>query len=227
MAAGLTHLFRAQIHVGRSQERPNGARACADRCPGVDGDISFDMGRYDHPTESFSDCLHAMIAQTDPVLQNMQRYEQTLKYVELPPLDRMPEPQYMYKRNAHLPAGPEEAFKLLHWLYTKKGVRKIIRLVVPDRLVNPHDERLMAYYVRLFQVEVLDWRVLDLSIAIFKDRLSDLLDPDSRKDPVPPACLEELSLYSSGKRSAIYHWFDEKRGLMCLRKVAPPPSLFI
>lgn len=190
----------------------------------------------------------------------MLRYEHTLKYVEFPPLDMAPEHRETFKESTHLMSNHDEVFRILDWLGSK-GVTKIIRLVVPDRLVNPHNELRMASYVRRFQVESLDWRVLDLALSIFQgkdvfvppretnlsmvDKLrSTLYNPQTqqRNATVPNRAspltvkgtwalntngingqdtgsshhLKDLCLYASGKRSAIYHWFNPTDGILSL-----------
>lgn len=90
------------------------------------------------------------------------------------------------------------------------GVQTIIKLKVPDRLVNPHDEKTMAKAVKDFKVEIFDWKVLDLSLSVF--------DPDAKEK------IKELHLYSSGKRSAISHWFGPE-GFKSMKKVRKPHPL--
>ncbi|KAK1254166.1 hypothetical protein MKX08_008161 [Trichoderma sp. CBMAI-0020] len=86
-----------------------------------------------------------------------------------------------------------EVFQALDWL-RRKGVKEIIELVIPDRLVNPHNEIGIGQYVERLKVEVLDWRFLDMSISIL----------NTGKDRI-----RELHLYTSGKRSAIMHWLSK------------------
>lgn len=77
----------------------------------------------------------------------------------------------------------------------------IIELTVLDRLVNPHDEVIIGTYVKKFNVEVLNWRLLDLSISVFRN-----------SEPNENNALEqirELHLYTSGKRAVISHWLSE------------------
>lgn len=49
-----------------------------------------------------------------------------------------------------------EVFDILDWLRDKKQVNSIIELKVPDRLVNPHNELLIAKFVDDFATEILD-----------------------------------------------------------------------
>ncbi len=109
-----------------------------------------------------------------------------------------------FKENSHFEREHTEVFKVLKWLYDK-GVKSIIKLKVPDRLVNPHNDLRMARQVERFKVEILDWKVLDLSISIFS------VDVKGR--------IKELHLYSSGNRAVISHWFSPE-GITSLKKVS-------
>ncbi|KAL1889130.1 hypothetical protein Sste5346_009076 [Sporothrix stenoceras] len=62
----------------------------------------------------------------------------------------MAERREVFKESTNFKKEHDEVFQILDWLAVK-GVTKIIKLVVPDRLVNPHDELEMARYVRNFQ----------------------------------------------------------------------------
>lgn len=167
-------------------------------------DLCFDISRINSSTYQVSDFVDSLIYQDEVEDRRVHRYEETLKYVEFPPLDMMEAGREPYKQNSYLRKDHEEVFRILDWLYSR-GVRKIIKLKVPDRLVNPHDDVRMADYVERFEVEVLDWKVLDLSISVFKDRKHEL---------------EEIRLYSSGRRSVIDHWFNKDDGVESLPKVS-------
>lgn len=171
-------------------------------------EICFDISQINSSTFQVSQFIDSINSQDDDEIRRVHRYEQTLKYVELPSLDMMVADRESYRQNAYLRADYNEAFRILKWLY-ERGVRKIIKLKVPDRLVNPHDDIRMAAFVKEFKVEVLDWKVLDLSISIFKDR---------------GYVLEELHLYSSGKRSVLSHWFNKDDGVESLPKVSNDPA---
>ncbi|KAL3602888.1 hypothetical protein FPOAC2_07204 [Fusarium poae] len=132
-----------------------------------------------------------MISQAD---NDLVTYEQTLRYVEFPPLDMLPEARETFKDDCPLQFQHTEIFKILKWLRDKKKVQTIIRLKASDRLVNCHDQRLMAKGVELFSVKVLDWKVLDLCLDIF--------DKTSQEN------ITDLCLYSSGNRAVISHWFS-------------------
>ncbi|KAF4452933.1 Peptidase S8/S53, subtilisin/kexin/sedolisin [Fusarium austroafricanum] len=170
-------------------------------------DLCFDISKFNSAAYRISDIVDSLILQDKNSSQNdkdergMHRYESTLKYVAFPPLDKMVPDREAYRENMNLQRGHDEVFRVLNWLLTKK-VTKIIKLIVPDRLVNPHDDYKMAEFVKRFKIEVLDWKVLDLSISIF-----------NFDDHLGKAEITELYLYSSGKRAAIDHWFDKENGV--------------
>jgi hypothetical protein len=137
--------------------------------------------------------------------QRLLSYERTLRYVEFPPLDMMTGDRETFKENSHFERNHDEVFKVLRWLRKEKGVLNVIKLKVPDRLVNPHEDLQMATEVDNFGVESLDWKVLDLSISIFSEKVKEKI--------------KELHLYSSGKRAVISHWFSPE-GIRSLKKVS-------
>ncbi|KAM3562177.1 hypothetical protein MY1884_001991 [Beauveria asiatica] len=173
-------------------------------------DLCFDMSRFNAPTFQVSDFIGSLIHQDKTEQRQMLKYEHTLKYVEFPPLDMVAERREAFKESTSLRVDHDEVFQILDWL-ANKGVTKIIKLVVPDRLVNSHDELKMARYVHKFQVEVLDWKVLDMFVSAFRDPSSapTTTTTDQRLGKKSTGQLRELTLYSSGKRAAIYHWFNK------------------
>ena len=175
-------------------------------------DLCFDISRINSSAYRVSDFVDSLIFQDEGESRYVHQYEQTLKYVEFPPLDMMVADREAYRENSYLTRCHDEVFRILKWLESK-GVEKIIKLKVPDRLVNPHDDVEMAKWVARFKVEVLDWRVLDLSISVFENKTHE----DETQE------IEELRLYSSGKRSVINHWFN-KGGLDSLGKVSCEPE---
>ncbi|KAK1750547.1 subtilisin-like protein [Echria macrotheca] len=168
------------------------------------GDLCFDISRFNSGSYRISKFVDSLTSHSGN--QRLLSYEQTLRYVEFPSLDAMVSDRETYKENSHLESSHEEVFKILDWLYDK-GVRKILKLKVPDRLVNPHDDRTMAEQMDRFQIERLDWKVTDLSVSIFSDKTK--------------ARIKELHLYSSGKRAVISHWLsdDKNEGVRSLTKL--------
>lgn len=95
----------------------------------------------------------------------------------------------------------DEIIRVLDWLRDKKNVKNIIELIVLDRLVNPHDEIKIGDQVKMFGVEILNWRILDLSISVFGNSRFD--------EPSALQQIRELHLYTSGKRAVLSHWLGE------------------
>ncbi|EYB28001.1 hypothetical protein FG05_12225 [Fusarium graminearum] len=160
-------------------------------CEETVGQLCLDLSRFDSKGFRVSEFVDSMISQAD---NDLITYEQTLRYVEFPPLDMLPEEREIYKDDCPLQFQHTELFKILKWLREEKNVKTIIRLKASDRLVNCHDQRLMADGVKLFNVKVLDWKVLDLCLDIF--------DETCREN------ITDLCLYSSGNRAVISHWFS-------------------
>lgn len=79
---------------------------------------------------------------------------------------------------------------MMKWL-KDKGVKTILRLIVPDCLYFPHPEGYIAECVEDLSIRYLDWRKVDLCI----DAISCLKES-----------LEELHLYCSGNWAVIRHW---------------------
>jgi hypothetical protein len=146
-----------------------------------------------------------LVQHRDPKQLLLPLYEPTIRYAEFPALDLRVEDREGFSYNNHFAMKHQEVFAVLSWLYDHKGVKSIIELKVQDRLVNPHNELEIARYVKLFNVEVLDWKILDLPISIFDD------------DEKVKERIRELHLYSSGRRAVISHWLGSE-GLRTLTK---------
>jgi len=122
------------------------------------------------------------------------QFEETLFFVHLPDFNyvRMPRPH-------------EGVGKLFSWLQTK-NVKTIKRLHIPDSTISPmSDEFVESAILDKFMIEELDWRKLDLNL--------DVLTRAKNKDHIT-----DLSLYSSGNWSVLYHWISID-GLAKLPKV--------
>lgn len=109
-------------------------------------------------------------------------FESTLSYVQLPELanrfDRLPT------------IDRDEAYQVLYWL-KESGVNTIIDLHVPDALYGGHSEEMVENCLTLFdQVELLDWRKLDLSLETMKAARG----------------VHTIWLYSSGNWGALAQW---------------------
>ncbi|KAL7956926.1 hypothetical protein V8C34DRAFT_195669 [Trichoderma compactum] len=156
-------------------------------------ELCFDLSRFNSKKYPVSDFVRSLINHQDN--PSLLSYEHTLKYAEFPNLDAKVDEKEIFGENVHYEHA--EVFSILDWLRDVKDVHEIIELTVPDRLVNPHNEVKIGNYVKSFKVQILNWRFLDLSIAILPDEES--------KDRIT-----ELHLYASGKRAAISHWTSEK-----------------
>lgn len=136
-------------------------------------------------------------AQPDPT-PNI-KFESVLRYVHFPDLSDVKSEGPKRER--------QEVPSILSWL-RQKGVKRILRLVVPDCRANPLDEDKISVCLKDFEVEELDWRRLDLGI-----------EPIVSLGPT----LSVLNLYSSGNWAVLSHWVSNG-GLKRLEKV--PISTF-
>ncbi|KAK3307832.1 uncharacterized protein B0T15DRAFT_86228 [Chaetomium strumarium] len=164
-------------------------------------DLCFDLSGFTSKRYQVSDLVESL---TDDE-KKLVEYEETLRYVELPPLDLNAEKWETFHENKYLAVEHREAFKILKWLRNKHQVQNIISLKVPDRLINPHDEWAIAAEVKKFKVENLDWRFLDMSIYV--------LEEGEVRDRI-----RELDLYASGKHAPIRHWLSSE-GVQSLRNL--------
>ncbi|KAJ8133071.1 hypothetical protein O1611_g552 [Lasiodiplodia mahajangana] len=148
-------------------------------------ELCFDLSHINFKLDRVSEFAQSLINHREG--EELFQYEETLKYADFPVLDINPDDRDEVQLNRFLPVERREIFQILDWLRDKKKVKRILSLKVPDRLINPHNEVEIATKVDLFKVEVLDWRLLDMSISIFSHEVKNRLT--------------ELSLYASGKRS--------------------------
>ena len=168
-------------------------------------ELCFDLSRFNSKVYPVSDFVLSLIAHQENA--ELLSYESTIKYAEFPALDLKADEKETFGDSVH--GEHVEVFKALNWL-GGKGVCEIIELIVPDRLVNPHDEVKIGKYVRDFKVEVLNWRFLDMSISVFEDPLTGDRSALER--------IRKLYLYASGKRAIISHWLS-KEGVPSLPNV--------
>ncbi|KAJ0119897.1 Peptidase S8/S53 [Diaporthe amygdali] len=156
-------------------------------------ELCFEISQFNSKLYRVSEFIHSLINHQENA--GLLWYEPTIKYARFPPLDVHIDDKEVFGMGAQ--EEHTEVFDILQWLKQEKRVKSIIELKVPDRLVNPHNELLIAKYVDDFAIEVLNWRFLDLSLSVFS------------ADTVKPR-IRELHLYSSGKRAAISHWFSDE-----------------
>ncbi|KAI0465847.1 hypothetical protein F4859DRAFT_499445 [Xylaria cf. heliscus] len=165
-------------------------------------ELCFDLSHINFQFHLVSEFVQSLINHSEN--EDLFQYEETLQYAEFPGFDTNPHDRDQLELNKYFPVEHKEVFQILDWLETSKGVKRIMSFKVPDRLVNPHSEVKIAEKAALFKVEVLDWRLLDMSISIFGPEVREILT--------------ELSLYSSGKRAVISHWLSEN-GVPSLRNL--------
>ncbi|KAL7961290.1 hypothetical protein V8C34DRAFT_274322 [Trichoderma compactum] len=150
-------------------------------------ELCFDLSKFNSKAYPLSKFVHSLIHHQDS--SNLLSFERIIRYAEFPALESKTETFGDAINNGH-----KEVFQILDWLRSK-GVQEIMDLKVPDRLLNPHNEVKIGQYVADFKVEVLNWRFLDMSITILKDK--------ETKERI-----RKLYLYSSGKRAAVRHWLS-------------------
>ena len=122
-------------------------------------------------------------------------FESVLRYVHFPDLS-----QVLISEDPK--TEREEVLIILSWL-RQRGVKKILKLVVPDCRTSPLDEDNIRLSLEGFVIEELNWRRLDLGI-----------EPVASLAPA----LGVLHLYSSGIWAVLSHWVGEE-GLKRLEKV--------
>jgi hypothetical protein len=135
---------------------------------------------------------------------NLISFESTLKYAEFPSLELNSETKIHDLREDH-----REIEIVLEWLVKQKKVKQVIELIVPDRLHCPHNESVIAKWTEKLEVEILNWKCLDLSISV--------LGEGSKKR------IRDLHLYASGKRAVISHWLSCE-GISKLSNVRSPTN---
>ena len=126
------------------------------------------------------------------------KFESVLRYVKFPDLNQEPKPKNQAKDR-------DDVWCVLSWL-RQKGVKTILKLVVPDCISNPFDEEKILTSVRDFGIEQLNWRRVDLCIEPIVELAS---------------TLSTVHLYSSGNWAVLSHWVSE-HGLEKLKKVHLP-----
>ena len=129
-------------------------------------------------------------------------FEDILFFVHLPDLNYVKQP------------CPHSAIsKLFLWL-KECGVHTIRKLRIPDSTQNPLSEAFVQKYILdLFCIESLDWRKLDINTDVLlrcaagegrTGRGTKALDVIQTNN-----VLQDLTLYSSGSWSTLYHWSSD------------------
>jgi len=122
-------------------------------------------------------------------------FEETLFYVYLPDMNT-------FKKSC-----PHDGVRdLFTWLSEEKKVETIKNLNIPDNTTCPmSDELVEEAVINRFQIEKFDWRKLDINI--------DILTKSEHASK-----FTDITLYSSGNWSVLYHWAS-KEGLCMLPNV--------
>jgi len=113
-------------------------------------------------------------------------FESTLSFVDIPVPD-------LPLARATTPVGVpirDEVLKILGWLHDENQVQGIYQLRVRDSLYIPHSEEVIQSCLGEFDIEVLDWQRVDLSLK-----------------PLVGSCknLKQLRLYASSW-AALQYW---------------------
>lgn len=144
------------------------------------------------------------------LLQSLE-FEDILQYAHIPahPFMTSADPSTAVKanRNSHeLPSASvycgRNDFSRIFDILGKKGVKKIIRLIVEDNGTVPHTDEVIEELKR-FEIEEWEWKKLDISTAVIQ-----LAAHKAKK----------LTLWSSGNHSVLRDW-SSCDGLRRLRKV--------
>jgi len=118
-------------------------------------------------------------------------FESHLRYVNIP----VPDLPQQDKVSGMITVR-SEVKEILDWLRDKKGVKGIYELHVRDSLYVPHSEEVIGKCLVGFDIEILDWKRVDMSIEPL------LLQSEPGKCSCPN--LKELTLYASGWASLQY-----------------------
>ncbi|KAL7901847.1 hypothetical protein HDV64DRAFT_143531 [Trichoderma sp. TUCIM 5745] len=162
---------------------------------GLEKELFLDMSDFSNPSHDFVGFIKDLI-ETAPPAENKNesiQFEDILFYVCLPDFNYFKEPPH------------NEIKKLFEWLRTRQ-VHTIKVLDIPDSTVHPMCDLLLeAAVFENFKVHKLTWRKLDINLKILTA---------SRH----ASEIEDLTLYSSGNWSVLYHWVSEE-GLVTLQRL--------
>ncbi|KAI9773356.1 MAG: hypothetical protein M1840_007571 [Geoglossum simile] len=162
--------------------------------------ICLHLSTIDTEEQSFTEYVQWLQSQK----ANMGRifkFESILKYANFPDLNTQI-PKHIQDVAASLRVDHTEIRIVFKWLRSR-GVKQVLELSVPDRLLCPHSDDDVAYCVNGSAVRVLKWRKLDLYLGNLKDKND----------------LREIHLYSSGNRSVHRQWYEELKKFPNVRKL--------
>jgi hypothetical protein len=152
-------------------------------------DFALDLSDFNHESHNFEEFVTELHEFHETDLGQKWEFEKTLLYLVLPDLCRL--------RKAD---SRKILVKFCKWLMDVKDVQKIIELVVPDNHQYPLDEEFVEReLIRKFEVEILDWRKLDID-------LRPIIQSEGKAQS-----LRKLKLYSSGNWGSLYQWASADR----------------
>lgn len=129
-------------------------------------------------------------------------FEHTLIYVDIPV------PDLPAKRSGSTSTSSLSRFEIqdiLNWLKNTKKVTGIYELSIRDSCYLPYNEEVISKCLAGFDIEVLDWRRLDLSLYVLELPAQKIPEAHIRTCPN----LKELNLYAGGWPSLGYWTSDE------------------
>lgn len=117
--------------------------------------------------------------------KELLQFEESLIYVFLPDLNT-------FKKKV-----PHDGVRaLFQWLSVTAHVKTIKSLNIPDSITTPmNDELVSEAIINRFAIEKFDWRKLDINL--------DILTKSNHEEK-----FTDLTLYSSGNWSVLYHWIS-------------------
>jgi hypothetical protein len=166
-------------------------------------EISLDLGGFKQSKQSIEHLLSMANPNPEGNVKSMNakvqkqpeaptfcvEFETTLSFVDIPVPD-LPR----VKAETVGVAIRDETKRILNWLRDEKGVTGIYELRVRDSLYLPHCEETIKSCLDNFDIEILDWMRVDLSLEPIKDTCRNL---------------KELTLYGS-TWSSLQSWTSEE-----------------
>jgi hypothetical protein len=148
---------------------------------GKEKQIEFDLGGLGRDTIS-KEYLEQ--------LSSHLKFESILKYVALPKIVMEGRPRRSKSTRAPIKRGRSDLVEIFQWL-RDNGVKKIVKVIVLDDQEPCHADSSIEDALKKFDVEIWDWKRLDLSTEVIRKSSS---------------VVREVSLYSSGNYSVLMGW---------------------
>lgn len=138
---------------------------------------------------------------------NHVEFEDTLQYVAIPFLHVKRKPQVLkanVKDDSHpLDGNGRGDLVFLFNFLERKNIKRIIRLTIDDMRSPAHSDEAIEMCLAPFDIEVWDWRKIDICIATILTSARDV---------------REVYLYWSGNNAVLWGWSDTQ-GLALLKKL--------